>query len=196
MSLREQKKQNTRRALADAAVRLFSEHGYDSVTMDDVAAEVGVSRRTAFRYFPTKGDLVMEYPAEWRAVFDRSLSEHAALSLFERLRAASNAVAAHIESDPVAVRQLFGLAFSNPALTARYASSNQEWIGHIAEEISTELASTTEAVVQANILAAALMGMINSVCELWATGDEAMGPMLTVGFELLAASFEAVAADR
>jgi AcrR family transcriptional regulator len=40
------------------AVALFIERGFDAVTMDDIAAAGGVSRRTLFRYYPSKSDLV------------------------------------------------------------------------------------------------------------------------------------------
>jgi len=45
-------------ALAARALALFTELGFDEVTMADVAEAAGVSRRTLFRYFPSKPDLV------------------------------------------------------------------------------------------------------------------------------------------
>jgi AcrR family transcriptional regulator len=39
-------------------VALFMDRGFDAVTMDDIAAACGVSRRTLFRYYPSKSDLV------------------------------------------------------------------------------------------------------------------------------------------
>jgi len=45
-------------AIALAALRLFDERGYDAVSMDDVAVAAGTSRRTVFRYFSRKADLV------------------------------------------------------------------------------------------------------------------------------------------
>ncbi|GAA4922013.1 TetR family transcriptional regulator [Stackebrandtia albiflava] len=48
----------TRRLLSAAALSLFAENGYDSTTVDQIAAAAGVARRTFFRYFPTKEDAV------------------------------------------------------------------------------------------------------------------------------------------
>lgn len=48
----------TRRRLAEAAHRLFVARGFDAVTIDDIAAEAGTSRRTFFRHFPKKESVV------------------------------------------------------------------------------------------------------------------------------------------
>ena len=55
--LRERKKQQTWGLIAQTAHRLFQEHGFDAVTVADVAREADVSRKTVFNYFPTKEDL-------------------------------------------------------------------------------------------------------------------------------------------
>lgn len=57
-SLQARKQQLVRDAIWDAAVNLFSEKGFDETTVDDIAQASGVSRRSFFRYFSSKNDLM------------------------------------------------------------------------------------------------------------------------------------------
>ncbi|KIF79776.1 TetR family transcriptional regulator, partial [Streptomyces sp. 150FB] len=54
--LRERKKQATRTALAEAAVRLAAEHGAENVTVEAISEAAGVSPRTFFNYFDSHDD--------------------------------------------------------------------------------------------------------------------------------------------
>lgn len=56
--LRERKKQRTRQLLADTARRLFSERGFEQVSVAEIAQAAEVSPATVFNYFPNKEDLV------------------------------------------------------------------------------------------------------------------------------------------
>lgn len=52
--LRERKKRRTRRDLSEAALRLFLARGYEATTLDDLVEAAEVSKRTFFRYYPSK----------------------------------------------------------------------------------------------------------------------------------------------
>jgi AcrR family transcriptional regulator len=56
--LRERKKQRTRETIVSVGLALFSEQGYHSTTVADIAAAAEVSERTVFGYFATKEDIL------------------------------------------------------------------------------------------------------------------------------------------
>lgn len=47
----------THAEISHVALRLFMERGFDATTVDDIAREAGIGRRTFFRYFPSKNDV-------------------------------------------------------------------------------------------------------------------------------------------
>ena len=77
-SLRARKKAETRERIADTAAALFSEHGYDAVSMADVARVADVSVQTAYNYFPSKHELVLDRSEEFRQLFGRLVAGRAA----------------------------------------------------------------------------------------------------------------------
>ena len=58
LGLRERKKERTRQLLADTARRLFSERGFEQVSVAEITRAAEVSSATVFNYFPNKEDLV------------------------------------------------------------------------------------------------------------------------------------------
>jgi len=91
MGLRETKKAETRREIADTAMRLFVQRGFDHVTVAEVAAAARVAEKTVFNYFPTKEDLFFDEVPERQAALvaairDRSPGESIVAAL-RRLQA-------------------------------------------------------------------------------------------------------------
>ncbi|MEV6570106.1 TetR family transcriptional regulator [Streptomyces sp. NPDC051577] len=64
---RERKKAATRQAIADAALRLFLERGYDAVGIREIADAADVSTTTLFKHFPVKEALVFDEDSEREA---------------------------------------------------------------------------------------------------------------------------------
>ncbi|MEK2491482.1 helix-turn-helix domain-containing protein [Kitasatospora purpeofusca] len=89
---RERKKAATRQKIADTALRLFLERGYDAVGIRDVAAEADVAVTTVFAHFASKEALVFEQDQDFeqrlvRAVTDRAPHEALVPALHREIRA-------------------------------------------------------------------------------------------------------------
>ena len=65
--LRERNRVDNRAATVDAAFALFAERGYCHVTVADICEAAGIGRRTFFRYFATKDDVLTEPAREMTA---------------------------------------------------------------------------------------------------------------------------------
>ncbi|WP_369373565.1 TetR/AcrR family transcriptional regulator [Streptomyces sp. cg36] len=89
MGLRELKKERTRETIAETAVRLFLDKGFDQVSITEIAEVAEVSRRTLFAYFPTKEDLVLQRFADHESEAARIVrARPAGQAPLEALRAA------------------------------------------------------------------------------------------------------------
>lgn len=102
-SRRARKKQATRRAIYDVAIRLFMERGYDATTIDDIAGAADISRATFFNYYASKPEILHEIAAEAleyaRATFDRNFSRTSD-PVAEKVRKSLRSFAMIVERDP------------------------------------------------------------------------------------------------
>ena len=76
--VRERKKRETWRLVHAAALRLMTERGFDAVSVDDIVAAAGISRRTFFNYFAGKESVVFDPDPDDPALWDTLLAERPA----------------------------------------------------------------------------------------------------------------------
>lgn len=76
-SLRERKKKQTREAIADIALKLFIERGFEAVTLAEIANAANVSVNTIFNYFHTKEALFFDRQRDVEDVWSRIVRERA-----------------------------------------------------------------------------------------------------------------------
>lgn len=151
----------THAAIEEAAFTLFEVGGFEATTMDDIAAAVGAGRRTLFRYYPSKNDILWgqfdESLRRFTATFDAVPAD---VPLFEAIRKAvidfnsfpSAAVPQH--------RRRMRLLLHTPALLAhselRYAAWRHVVAAFVAARLGRQPSDLTPALAGRVALAMAL----------------------------------------
>jgi TetR/AcrR family transcriptional regulator, regulator of mycofactocin system len=123
------RKQLTRKRLEDTSLRLFAERGFDRTTVDDLAAASGIGRRTIFRYFPSKNDIVFGALDERLRLLAVELESGraAGLPLLDMVRRAFH-VTSHYQPDELSSLALrIQLIATVPSLQAHAALRYRAW---------------------------------------------------------------------
>jgi len=169
--LRLRKKQQTRTALADAALRLVAERGLDHVTVEEISAAADVSPRTFFNYFATKDDAVFGTMFDGS---DRILAAVAAApperSAWEAVRAAYRDEAVELEGDAERLRLRMTVCSRNPAMLARLVESGAAAELALAEVIAGRLGADPARDSYPLLVAVAAGGALRVAMMRWATG--------------------------
>lgn len=160
LGLRQRKKAQTREAIYQAARRLFSERGFDRVTVAEVAREANVSEVTVFNYFPSKEDLFyagMHFFEEelLDAVRGRKPNE-SALKAFRR-KLLESVEGLRSRERFAAIRKATEAYAASPALASRERE--------IVERYSRELGELLGGDVESMAVAAAFMGAHRAVVD-------------------------------
>lgn len=117
--LSERRKTQTRRDIAEAAIGLFMRHGYDTVSVEAIAQDAGVSERTFYRYFATKDDVLSPIITETTAELAALIATRPA---DEPIATAVHRAFAHTSAgvDQAQAQALIRLLITVPALHARW----------------------------------------------------------------------------
>jgi len=191
MSRREQKKAEVRDALVAAAGQLFVEQGFDGTTVDQIAERAGVSRRTFFRYFPSKEAIAFPRSEERLEAFRALLSERfAEQPALPAVRGACLEIGKLMVStaDLELARQK--IVDASPTLLAADLELYRAWEQAIAEAVIGADADEDRKRV-GKLFAAATIGVVRSVLRLWfdAQGELDVLKLAEESFTLLETGF-------
>jgi AcrR family transcriptional regulator len=169
VGLRERKKQQTRELIAETALDLFCERGFNGVTVAEIAREAEVAEKTVFNYFPTKEDLVY-----WRLeTFEDELLEtvrsrepgESVLAAFSRFVLKRRGLLA--DQDPAAAKRLVALTrmiTASPALLTRERQIFERYTASLAGLIAEETGTGTGD-VEPWVAANSLMGVHRALLD-------------------------------
>lgn len=191
LGLRERKKAATRSALSAAALHLATARGVDAVTVEDIAAEAGVSARTFFNYFATKEEaFVADDLARGQDLLARFRAEPPDAApwstlvrlLGDRLDHASpltpaQALAAHaVRTHPSVLTQQF----------QQYAGMEADLVAEVARRTGT-----SPTALAPRLMAAALVAAMRTAVETWLDAGAHGSPrvLFHIAADQLAASF-------
>ncbi len=165
-SRREQKKAEVRDALVQAADALFVEQGYEGTTVDQIAERAGASRRTFFRYFPSKEAIAFPRAEERRDAFRMLLEERfAEQDALPAVRAACLEVGKMMVSTADEGLRRQKVVDASPTLLAADLEIYRAWEQVIAEAVTRS--GDAERARVGKLFAAATIGIVRSVLRAW-----------------------------
>jgi mycofactocin system transcriptional regulator len=184
---------DTRARIEQAALELFRLKGFEHVTIDDVAAAAGISRRTFFRYFATKADAVWgDFGAHVARLIGLLAREDDGRPVLERVCAAYVEVNDYADVDLPVLRERMRLILGEPALLAhselRYAEIDRAVAEHVARRTGARPDDLLPRLVATTTRAAA-----TTAFEIWlADGRTRLTDDLHAAFAELASGFPAL----
>ncbi len=179
------------RELEVIALRLFTEDGFEDTTVDRIAAAAGVSKRTFFRYFDSKADVLWHaFDGEVRALQAAFAAVPPHLPLMAAIRQVVVGVNRYRAEDVPELRTRMNLIGSVPALAASAAQHYDAWERAVGQFAASRLGQPAESLYPLAI-GRATLAVCRSAYERWAErADADLTVYLDQALRALAAGFE------
>lgn len=177
-TLRERTRRAVHAEITATAMRLFAEHGFEDTTVDQIAREAGISRRSFFHYFGNKEDVVLgDTIALGEAVRVALEAQPASDSAWVAIRAALQTLQSNLESDTMKDQlALARLYHDAPSLRARHLEKHLRWQELLAPDIQRRLGlpDTPTPDPRARAFVAAALACLDAAVDAWyESGGEA-----------------------
>lgn len=160
--------------VAEMAIELFTERGYEGTTIDDICEVAGISRSTFFRYFPTKEDVLL------RDYVDMDDSLLAALTArpdeekpWVAIRRALDPLIDQYSANPERTLRSAKLFIKTPALVTFHREKLMRWGQFLTPELARRLGADPEDPTdpRATALITAALACLDATLAAWATAD-------------------------
>ncbi len=169
LGLRERKKSQVRHALIASALELFRERGFDETSIDDIAARANVSRRTFFRYFATKDEVIFVDRRSNLLAFRALLAAaHPGEPLTVGVMRAWTFIAQHYSDNRDTLLPTQQMIQAHPLLRGRELDYDREWEQAMVDEIARRQSDRPATAGRALVLGGAIMGVARTVFRQWA----------------------------
>ncbi|GAA4732456.1 hypothetical protein GCM10023350_14810 [Nocardioides endophyticus] len=161
----------THRRLVDAAMALFAEQGFDSTSIEEVAARAGVGRTTFFRHFPTKEDVVFPDHQGLLQRVDARLATATAATGRTALEEATSIVLEHYLAEGETARQRYRLTRTVAPLRHRELASVHRYFRLFSGHLRRWLGDRPDAALLAELTASSIITAHNHVLRGWLRGE-------------------------
>lgn len=173
----QRKRQLVANELTQAALGLLAREGFDAVTVDEIAASAGVSKRTFFRYFASKEDVVVQFLAELGTsmrdeLAGRPATELPAAALRNTVWRAIDACAGNSDRTLRVVQ----LILRTPALLARFLERQAQWRDDLAAQMARRLELDGGTEMYPPLAAGMALAAFHTVLQRWSDSDGAEDP--------------------
>jgi AcrR family transcriptional regulator len=173
-SLAQRKRQLVRDELAEAALKLLAWQGYEATTIDQIVAAAGVSRRTFFRYFESKEDVIVQFLVETGALMCAALSGRPAQEPpGVALRHALSVLVDRCVEHPEKSVRLTRLTLETPALLARFLERQAQWSADLTAELGRRSGLDPATDLRPALAAGVTLTAFHTALHRWAAGDGA-----------------------
>ncbi|MEU1983427.1 TetR family transcriptional regulator [Nocardia sp. NPDC019395] len=164
-----------RNEIVGTALEMFLTDGFDETPIDRIVAAVGVSRRTFFRYFGTKEDIVLgDLIARGQVIADELAARPAGETPWEALRAALHASRETTVPDMDAALALGKMLFDTPSLRTRLMEKRLRWQEMFVPLLAARIDGPAErATLRATAIVAAALSCLDTASEAWIESDGA-----------------------
>jgi AcrR family transcriptional regulator len=173
-TLRDHAREAVRAEVQRQAWVLFAEHGYDATTVDRIAAASGMSRRTFFRYFASKDDLVLARMVESGDEIAAALAARPEEeSPWLALRVAFQSIVEKQVAHPGRSRPLQLMLRDEPAVRATVEEWRRRWTALLTPPVAARLGDTGDhAALRAEALVRSALECLEAAQEAWAERED------------------------